>query len=213
MQDKHHFFIGNILKNEEQIKLLKNIQRKLIKKYRLKGCHWNNKFCANFIYLGYLDEQTAYKYMDNIMSHLLTQISNRIQELTCKYTDYKIDSDKSYHKISLKFIDTENKLISIIVQYLHKNGILPIYPNRKKILKPFIDLVYYKEPDMKDEIRSLVPIDNFVIDHLSLIKGTPIRMRSGAPSLHDQMNFEEIFKYDFPLVGEVENNNENNISS
>ena len=203
-KEKYHFFIGNILDNEEQVRMLKNIQKKLVKKYRLKEYHWNNKLYANFIYLGYMDSNTASLYMDNMMSNLLGAISEQFHKLTCKYTNYKIESDKSFHKVSLKLIDTENKIINIIVQYLHKYGILPIYPNRKDILKPAVDLVYYKNSsiigDDKEAIRIQVPSMEFTIDHLSLIKGTPIKVRSGAPSLHDQMHYEEVHKYTFPLL-------------
>lgn len=202
-KDKHHFFIGNVFDNIDQIRLLKNIQKKLIKKYKLKEYHMNNKFYANFIYLGYFDENTATTYMNNIISHLLTAISNRFNQLTCKYTDYKIEYDKSFHKISLKFIDEGNKLINIIIQYLYKYGIQPIYPKKIDILKPSVDLIYYKNSniadDKKEGIKILVPFEKFTIDHLSLIKGTSVRVRSGAPSLHDQMNFEEVSKYKFPL--------------
>ena len=66
MENRYHFFIGEIFKEQSQIQLLKNIQKKLIKKYKLKNYHWNNKLSSKLIYLGYLDENTAYKYMENI---------------------------------------------------------------------------------------------------------------------------------------------------
>ena len=47
--DKFHFFIGNIFHNEEQINLLRKIQKKLRKKYFLKEAHWNTKFFTNMI--------------------------------------------------------------------------------------------------------------------------------------------------------------------
>jgi len=205
MQDKHHFYIGNIFSNEEQIKVLKNIQRKLIKKYKLRNYHWNNKYATNLIYLGYLDEKVAYKYMENIISYLLTAISEKFNHLECVYTGYKLEYDKSYYKFSLKFNDVNNYLEKIIVPYLHNNAISPVYEKRKNILKPSIDLIYYKDSPKidgkKDDIKILLPDDKFIIDHISLIKGSPIRIRSGTPSIHNQMNIEEVYKYSFPLNG------------
>ena len=202
-KDKYHFFIGNIFNNEEQIKILKNVQKKLIKKYKLKDYHWNSKFCSNLIYLGYLDQNTAYKYMDNIVNNLLKAITERFNNLDCNYIEYKVDFDKSYYKVSLKISDSNNYLENIIIPYLHENAIIPIYEKKKNMLKPSVDLIYYKKSsiigDRKDAIKIMVPIESFKIDHLSLIRGNSTRIRTGVPSIHNQMNLEEVHKYYFPL--------------
>jgi hypothetical protein len=208
-KDKHHYFIGNIFNNPSQIILLKNIQKKLKKKYHLKDVHWNNKLFTNMIYLGYFEQSTADLYMNNIINHLLNPLSNKISELNCHYTSYKLDYDKSFYKISLKFEDEENLLERIIIPYLHQNAILPIYEKKTNILKPSIDLIYYKHSkiigDKKDAIKIQVPTDTFKIDHIALIKGTPIKLRSGTPSLHDQMTLEEVSNFYFPLQKNSDN--------
>ena len=206
MENRYHFFIGEIFKEQSQIQLLKNIQKKLIKKYKLKNYHWNNKLSSKLIYLGYLDENTAYKYMENIINSLLKAISesDKINILECEYKGYKIEYDKSYYKISLNIADTNNYLQNIIVPYLHNNGIVPIYGTHKTITHPSIDIIYYKKSDIignsKDSINIMVPTEKFTIDHLSLIKGHSVNIRSGTPSRHNQMDLEEIYKYTFPLV-------------
>lgn len=203
--DKYHFFIGNIFDSEEQITLLKHIQKKLKKKYILKNYHVNNVFFSNMIYLGYFNIEIANLYMNNIVSHLLNAISKKFNELECKYTGYKLEYDKSYYKISLKFTDKDNFLENIIIPYLHNNAILPIYNKKTNIKKPSIDLIYYKSSvylgDKKDEIRIQVPEKNFKINHISLIKATTTRVRTGTPSLHDQMNLVEVNRYNYPLNG------------
>lgn len=203
--DKYHFFIGNIFDSEEQITLLKHIQKKLKKKYILKNYHVNNAFFSNMIYLGYFNIEMANLYMNNIVSHLLNAISKKFNELECKYTGYKLEYDKSYYKISLKFTDKDNFLENIIIPYLHNNAILPIYDKKTNIKKPSIDLIYYKSSvylgDKKDEIRIQVPEKNFKINHISLIKATTTRVRTGTPSLHDQMNLVEVNRYHYPLNG------------
>ena len=209
--DKHHFFIGNIFNNDDQVRLLRNIQNKLKKKYRLKNFHYNNNFYSNLIYLGYMNNETATMYMDNIMSHLLNALSQRFEPLTCNYTGYKLESDKSLYKISLKFTDENNYLEKIIIPYLHYNGIVPIYERRSdKIYKPQIDLIYYKksfilEGKKSNAIRIEVPKVPFEINHISLIKGTTTRVRSGMPSIHDQMSLVEVSKYEYPLQGKKNN--------
>jgi len=197
--EKNHFFIGNIFNDLNQIRLLKNIQKKLKKKYALKEYHYNNKFYANLIYIGYLDNETAKLYMNNIINSLLIAISNNINVLDCNYIGYKITFDKSYYKISLDFSDINNVLNKTIIPYIFNEGILPVYPSRKNTYVPIIDLIYYKNSDILkskgNKINIQIPTNNFKIDHLSLIKGTSVRVRSGFPSLHDQMNFEEIKRF------------------
>jgi hypothetical protein len=200
-KDKYHFYIGNIFNDDKQIKILKYIQKKLIKRYKLKEYHWNNKFSFNLIYLGYLDQNTAKKYMDNIIVYLLKAISEKFYSIECKYTGYKLEYDKSFYKISLNINDENNYLENIIIPYLHENGIVPIYENKKNMLNPSIDLIYYKKSSIidnkKNSIKITFPEESFKIDHISLIKGNSLRVRSGTPSQHNQLNLEEI--YTFPL--------------
>lgn len=228
--EKNHFFIGNIFNDENQIRLLRNIQKKLKKKYGLKNYHWNNVLFSDMIYLGYFTTEVAQIYMDEIISHLLKAISERFSNLNCLYSGFKLDYDKSYYRISLKFTDTNNYLESIIIPYLHQNAILPVFPSRKDIKKPSIDLIYFKNSyvlskkkdlqEMKDSIKIQFPTDAFKIDHISLIKGSATRSRSGTPSTHNQMSLVEISRYNFPLKNNSsttmnfnQNNSKNNNNS
>ena len=210
-KQKYHFYIGNIFTDNYQKNLLKNIQKKLKKKYNLKDYHINHNLFANLIYLGYFDNDTASKYMNNLVSKLLTAISNKFNILKCKYTGYKIIFDKSYYKISLNYTDSNNFLDKIILPYLFENGIKPIYERKRNLFKPSIDLIYYKKSyilqEKKGEILIQVPSQEFMIDHFSLIRGTPTKSRIGTPSTHDQMYFEEVYKYNFPLKPEMTNLN------
>jgi hypothetical protein len=200
--DKFHFFIGNIFTDDNQIYLLRKIQKKLRQKYSIKKFHYNNRFFTNLLYLGYFNIETANLYMEKIISPLLQALSEKIHVLDCSYTGFKIDYDKKYYKVSLKFNDIDNYLEQIIVPYLYTNGIEPIYEKKKNILKPYVDLIYFDEsPKLNDKIDISIelPKDRFKIDHISLIKGTPNKYRVGTPSLHDQMSLEEITRYIIPL--------------
>jgi len=204
-KEKNHYFIGNIFDDENHIRTLRKITKKLKQKYNLKNSHWNNKYFTNLIYLGYLDNEIVNTYMEDFINNLLLVISEKFGELTCNFTGYKLEFDKSYYKISLKFSDKDNYLEKIIVPYLYKNAILPVY-NKKQLLKPSIDLLYYKSSNKltdKNDIRIQVPTQEFKIDHISLIKGTSLITRSGTPSLHDQMSLEEVRRFTFPLKGEM----------
>ena len=199
--DKYHFFIGNVLSDENQIKILKDIQNKLKGRYMLKSYHTNNLF-LKLIYLGYLDYETATKYMDNIVSYLLKEVSNNFFELTCHYDNYDVDYDGSYYKITLEVDDENNDLSNKILPYLFEEGIKPIYDKKKNTNKPVIELVFYKSSvilDLKKEVNINVPSSTFMIDHLALIKGNPTMSKSGSPSVHHQMHLEEVRRFTFPL--------------
>jgi hypothetical protein len=204
-KEKNHYFIGNIFDDENQIRALRKITKKLKQRYNLKKTHWNNKYFTNMIYLGYLDSETANMYMEDIINNMLLVISERFTELTCNYTGFKLEYDKSYYKISLNFTDKDNYLENIIMPYLYKKAIVPVY-SKKKIIKPAIDLLYYKSSNKlvdKDDIRIQLPNQEFKINHISLIKGTSLVIRSGIPSLHDQMILEEVQKFTVPLKGSL----------
>lgn len=209
--EKYHFYIGNIFTDEEQIRILKKVQRKLIERYSLKEYHYNTVFFTNLIYLGYFDVETANLYMDKIVSHLLKAIGDKIYDLDCTFNEFRLSYDNSYYQISLKFNDLNDYLEKIIIPYLYTNAILPIYTKKENILKPSVNLLYYKKSKVlnplyeknkktaKDFIKIQIPQKKFKIDHISLIKGLPTRLRAGHPSVHNQMNLVEISKYNFPL--------------
>ncbi len=200
-KEKNHYFIGNIFDDENQIRILRKVTKKLKQRYNLKKSHWNNKYFTNMIYLGYLDSETVNMYMEDIINNLLKAISERFSTLTCNYNGFKLEYDKSFYKISIKFSDKDNYLEKIIIPYLYKEAILPVY-SKKKLLKPAIDLLYYKSSNKladKNDIRIQLPKDEFKINHFSLIKGTSLVTRSGIASLHDQMVLEEVQRYNVPL--------------
>ena len=202
-KDKAHFFIGNIFNNPKQIKILKVIKKKILKRYQLKDYHSSYPFCTNILYLGYLDQNTANTYMKNIISQLLIAVESKFNELVCKYTRYTISFDKSYYKIALEYDDENNYLSKIIIPYLKNEGIQPIYNKVDTTNNPSVNLFFYKSSNKmelsSEGISVFIPYDAFTINSLSLIKGVPTRIRSGTPSLHDQMHFEEMQNFTFPL--------------
>jgi hypothetical protein len=154
------------------------------------------------IYLGYFDNETASIYMNNIITPLLEAISNDFNQLDCNYTEFKLEYDKVYYKISLNFNDDNNYLEKIIIPYLYNNAITPIYEKKSNISKPSIGIIYYEDSQKLksiDDIRIQIPNEKFKIDHISLIKGTPYKIRVGTPSIHDQMILEEIDRYTIQL--------------
>jgi len=205
-KNRQHYFIGALFKDQKQIQELvrckKNIKNKVKAKYTTNqhGYHSNYQLSTNLIYLGYLEQEIAEEYMNNTFSKLLIALTKNIGPLLCEYTDYSVSEDQTYYKISLDYKDIDNKLNNIILPYLYENGIKPIY-HQKNIPKSKIDLLYVNKKEInyfeKRDFFMKPPNTYFTLDYLTLIKGVPVVSRSGTPSVHDQMNLEEIEKYKY----------------
>jgi hypothetical protein len=201
VEQKKRFYKSQnkVIKYFDGVEFLLN---KLKFKYQVNqhGYHSNYKFSTNLIYLGYLEEDVATSYMENIFNKLLTQLTNNITELECEYTHFTVSSDNTYYKVSLEFKDVEDKLNKVILPYLYQEGVKPIYPNRI-MQKPKIELLYVNKAGIsyfeKRNFFMKPPDNKFNLDYLTLIKGTPVVARAGTPSVHDQMNLEEIEKYKY----------------
>ena len=203
IKDKYHFFIGNFIKDHVQISILKDLKKKLRAQYKIDyASSYDNFFlCFKNIYIGYMTNKDADVYMRNILSPLLNTIKNNIGKLNCHYTRFKLKYVKNYIRISLEYEDENNILSNVIIPYINKNGVEPVYDRKIENSKPSIELIYMKPnqliPNTQAEININVPTETFVIDKLSLIRGGLTKLRSGTPSKHDQLIFNNVRHYSF----------------
>jgi len=203
IKDKYHFFIGNFIKDHVQISILKDLKKKLRAQYKIDyASSYDNFFlCFKNIYIGYMTNKDADVYMKNILSPLLNTIKNNIGKLNCHYTRFKLKYVKNYIRISLEYEDENNILSNVIIPYINKNGVEPVYDRKIENSKPSIELIYMKPnqliPNTQAEISINVPTETFVIDKLSLIRGGLTKLRSGTPSKHDQLIFNNVRHYSF----------------
>lgn len=203
IKDKYHFFIGNFIKDHVQISILKDLKKKLRAQYKIDyASSYDNFFlCFKNIYIGYMTNKDADVYMRNILSPLLNTIKNNIGKLNCHYTRFKLKYVKNYIRISLEYEDENNLLSNVIIPYINKNGVEPVYDRKIENSKPSIELIYMKPnqliPNTQAEISINVPTETFVIDKLSLIRGGLTKLRSGTPSKHDQLIFNNVRHYTF----------------
>jgi len=203
IKDKYHFFIGNFIKDHVQISILKDLKKKLRAQYKIDyASSYDNFFlCFKNIYIGYMTNKDADVYMRNILSPLLNTIKNNIGKLNCHYTRFKLKYVKNYIRISLEYEDENNILSNVIIPYINKNGVEPVYDRKIENSKPSIELIYMKPnqliPNTQAEISINVPTETFVIDKLSLIRGGLTKLRSGTPSKHDQLIFNNVRHYSF----------------
>jgi hypothetical protein len=204
MKDKYHFFIGNFIKDYVQISILKSIKKELRSMYRINtDTSYDNFFlCFKNIYIGYMTNKEADYYMNNILSYLLNTIKKNIKKLVCHYTKFKLKYVKDHDiRISLEYEDENNLLSKVIIPYINKKGIEPIYDRKIENSKPSIELIYTKPneyiPNIQTEINIKVPTETFVIDKLTLIRGGLTKLRSGTPSKHDQLIFNNVRHYSY----------------
>ena len=203
MKDKYHFFIGNFIKDYVQISILKNLKKTLRSQYRIdKDKSYDNFFlCFKINYIGYMTNKDADYYMNNILSYLLNTIRRNIKKLTCHYTRFKLKYVKNHIRISLEYEDENNLLSNVIIPYINKKGIEPVYDRKIEKSNPSIELIYMKPneliPNTHTEINIKVPTETFVIDKLTLIRGGLTKLRSGTPSKHDQLIFNNVRHYSY----------------
>ena len=210
-KERSHYFIGNVLNNKNLIIKLKNLNQQLRTKYKLQESHVNNLITTNLIYLGYFDIETAQVYMNEILQYLLKSVTSKFAPLECNITNFNIDRDSSFFKIMLQYKDTNNYLEKIIIPYLYQNGIVPVLGNKRYSRRGSIDCVFFKDSNIikskKFRIMTDFPKETFEINNLCLIKGTPIKIRSGTPSIHDQLSYEVIKEYVYDFDGTMGSNN------
>ena len=135
--------------------------------------------------------------------------------MDCQITNFKIDRDSTYFKISLQYKDQHDYLSQTIIPYLYQKGVVPVLGDKKFNRKGTIDCIFFKHSNIikskKFRIKMKFPTDEFIIQNLCLIKGTPVKLRTGTPSIHDQMSYEVINEYNYPFQGKLGSNN--NVSS
>jgi len=203
IKDKYHFFIGNFIKDHVQISILKELKKKLRSQYKIDSRNSYDNFflCFKNIYIGYMTNKEADYYMNNILSYLLNTIKQNIKKLVCHYTRFKLKYVKNHIRISLEYEDENNLLSNVIIPYINKKGIEPVYDRKIEKSNPSIELIYMKPneliPNIHTEINIKVPTETFVIDKLTLIRGGLTKLRSGTPSKHDQLIFNNVRHYSF----------------
>ena len=207
IKDKYHFFIGNYTKDFKQVQIINSIKKQLKAKYKIfDNSYTNYIICYKFIYLGYMTNEEVYYYMDNIISKLLITLVRNIKKLTCHYNKFKVRYAKgnSLIKVSLELQDENNVINNVIIPYINKFGVSPVYNREIKNNKPTIELIYTKPREglksPSQTIDLVVPTEPFIIDSLSLIRGTVVNPRSGNPSKNDNLNFDEVKKYRYNLM-------------
>ena len=210
--EKAHYFIGTVIDNKNLKKELLKLIKSLRKRYKLQDFHTNKgSFVVNHLYLGYFDYETVKLYMNDILKYLLKAIADNFSELKCDFKNYNLSGDKVYYNISLQLSDKNNYIQNKIIPYLMNEGVKDITNKRSFFRKPTINLIYYKDsPIIKSrqfEIGLQLPQSSFLVNNMCLIKGTPIKLRSGNPSLHDQMVLEPINEYRYNFNGKLGSNN------
>ncbi len=203
---KRHYFIGYVFNQKDVIDALMNVQRQLIKDYKLRDYYlnFNNKYMSRFVYLGYLTPEVANKYMENMVSPVCNQLSKKMKPLKCRFTKIKPKFDKPVNWFSVFFEDENNYIKNVIIPFLDKEVIKPIFPKRYTNFQPLVDVIHFKGNSGITRGKNItvpVPHIQFTMDHISLISAKPTQTKMGYQAIHDNLSYEEEHKYYFPFQG------------
>jgi hypothetical protein len=208
---KNHYFIGSVIDDDLLVEKLKLVRKNIIKKYKLKDLHYPNIFMNKVIYLGYFTKEVADLYMNKIVLYLLKSIGKDFSKLKCKFSNFNLNFDGKFYKASLETEDNNDILSKNIIPFLYEKGVKSVYGNRSYNKKCLLDILYFQPSEQfkkqkkrfGKEFKIIVnyPNDEFYINNLVLIKGTPVVTRAGTPSTHDNMDYEVVKDYSFTLEG------------
>ena len=176
---KNHYFLGVIIDHPDTIRRLRTLQRVLSQpKFNLPENKIDfESMSSSFIYLGYLTEVVANKFIE-YLNPLLLAVSHKFSTLDCKYTQIGTNFQNDQSTIDIYF--KCDILERVIIPYLLDYGIKPVldtHCNRETS----IPLVYLFGTDidksaMIEDLKQvyLPKVDTFTINAIQIYKGEPI---------------------------------------
>jgi hypothetical protein len=147
----------------ENVRVLKNIQKKLKKKFKLRNNHSYGRLFANFLYLGYFEEKYADMYMTKRFNYLLQNIADKFKELECNYTEFKIEYDKGIIGndgtrgcfVGVKIKNSNDDEEDLIINKLYPALDTKEKDNEIKLLKQKLEELEFLLKDKDEEIKRL----------------------------------------------------------
>lgn len=203
---KHHYFIGYMLRFDNNFN---NILEKYIDKInKIKEINIKHKVDTvhtRFMYLGYLDENTASLLITGklkpILESMVDKISKSNLNTNCTINkELKIIGDKTtYNKIAITY---NNELIETKIVPLLKNITDKVYQGSKYKFLPHINLMSiksipeYKRDIIESKINSNLEYPNsFNLNSIDILRSNTFETRVGSPSKNDKSIIETILTF------------------
>ena len=219
---KHHYFIGYILRFDNNFNnILEKYIEKINKIKEINIKHTVDTIHTRFLYLGYLDDNTASLLINNKLKPILESMVNKISKsdlnTNCKINkELKIIGDKkTYNKIAMTY---NNELIETKIVPLFKNITDKVYQGSKYTFLPHINLMSIKSiPEYKRDIienkinYNLEFPNSFNLNSIDILRSNIFETRVGSPSKNDKSILETIFT--FQINNNSNNSNNNNKST
>ena len=201
---KSHYFIGTKL-DDLSSKNLRSLQKWLKRVFKSPKTKYDYTFHSRFIYLGYLTDSTASKFI-HYLNPYLQAISSSISNLCVKYTRVVVCSKKNSDYLDIA-VEYENDILEkTVIPYLNdavrpilrdflNNNFIPVI-NLLSIPKKKFNYKYVKE---RLSTARLPKTNTFFINKIDVLKGTLKEIRVGQPSQYDEMLLDVSNNY--PLQG------------
>ena len=191
VNNKNHYFIGYMIRFDKNLK---------------HSLHKSQKYIQSFLYLVYLDDETAYNLihtkLDSILQILVDKLSKQSNNLTCNIEqEIKIFGHKqTYKKIGIFYKNDviEKKIVPVL-----RNITQDIYGEYKYDFNPHINImsIYPMSKSKLELLKSKLLYSNislpisFTFDSIDILKSSTLETRTGKSSKNDESKVETLFTY------------------
>ena len=222
---KSHYFIGHKIQFEEALQqAINNYIQHIQQNADIKSKHIIGDEHTRFIYLGYLDEETANDLINNklkpILEYIVSKLNNKLQDGT--YTteciidpQLVIDGHKrTYNKIQMVY---SNPLIQEKIVPILRKITESIYGEYKFKFTPHInimsiDIVKEKNRKLYEDKMKYYGIELphlFNINSIDILKATTLEHRVGRSSKNDESKVDIVATFDLKKSNKVVKTPEN----
>ena len=219
LKKKSHYFIGHKIQFQEELQhAINNYIQHIKENANIHSKHIIGDEHTRFIYLGYLDEETANELINNklkpILEYIVSKLNNKIQDGT--YTteciidpQLVIDGHKrTYNKIQMVYSNSliEEKIVPILRKITES-----IYGKYEYKFTPHvnimsIDIVKEKNRKLYEDKMKYYGIELprlFNINSIDILKATTLEHRVGRSSKNDESRVDIVATFDLKKSNKV----------
>jgi len=204
---KNHYFIGYMIRFDKNLLKEFDKSKKYIQSLQdVKTKDIIHNYHTRFLYLGYLDDDTAnsliHDKLDPVIQLLVNKVSKYSGNLTCNIDpEIKIFGHKStYKKIGIFY---KNDIIEKKVVPALREIMKDIYGEYKYDYNPHINImsIYPLNKVKLELLKSKILHSNislpesFSIDSIDILKSATLETRTGKSSKNDESKVETLFTY------------------
>lgn len=205
---KSHYFIGHKINFEpELLNAIQQYTSNLQQNKNIRTKHSSPGLHTRFIYLGYLDNNTAQDLIENKLKPLLEYIVSKLNKLNLNtecLIEPKVQIDghkRTYQKVQIVY---SNKMIEEKIVPILRKITEPIYGEYEFTFTPHINImsiepVKSKNKELYENKMKYYGIElphSFNLSSIDILKSTTLESRVGRASKNDASNIEVISTFE-----------------